>query len=394
MISGSASLDEAAVPRGHPVVEAGLGVHRVEHGQVLGPAHLGVVLAERRRDVDDAGAVVVADVVRRHHPPRVLAHHRLEELEGPRVVPAGHVPTGPALGHGHAGVQAPRGLLAQDQVPPALGVGDADVARRRAHGRGHVGDERPGRGRPHQQVGVGGAVAGEREADVDRGVDHVLVALGHLVGAERGAAAPAVGGDPVALVQQPLVPQLAHEPPHRLDVVVGEGPVGVRGVDPHPGARGQRRPVLDVAGHRLAAPGVEGLDAVGLDVGLGAQAQLFLDLELDGQAVGVPAPLARHVAAPHGLEAGEQVLERPGPHVVEAGAPVGRRGPLVEDPRLAALAEPGGLLDHLALAPARERPHFQARAGRDRGRRGQMAWIKARAVEPRERTHNLHRPDP
>ena len=50
------------------------------------------------------------------------------------------------------------------------------------------------------------------------------------------------------------------------------------------------------------------------------EAQLLLDLDLHRQAVAVPAALAGDVVAPHGLEAGEEVLEHPGPHVVQARA--------------------------------------------------------------------------
>ena len=211
------------------------------------------------------------------------------------------------------------------------------------------------------------AVRRQREAHVDRRVDDVAVALGHLVGRERGAAAGAVGRDPVALVEQALVPQLAHQPPHRLDVVVGQRPVGVLGVDPGAGPRGERRPVLDVAVHRLAAALVELGDAVRLDLVLGVQAELLLDLELDRQAVAVPAALAGHVAAPHGLEAGVEVLEHPGPHVVEAGPAVGGRRALVEDPRLAVLAERCATCPTTSsLAPAGE----DARLERDEVERG------------------------
>src|SRR3546814_13036979 len=82
------------------------------------------------------------------------------------------------------------------------------------------------------------------------------------------------------------------QPPDALDVVVRQRPVGVGGVDPHARAGGEGRPVLHVALHRLTAPLVELLDAVGLDVALGGQAERILDLELDRQAVEVTADLS------------------------------------------------------------------------------------------------------
>ena len=102
-----------------------------------------------------------------------------------------------------------------------------------------------------------------------------------------------------------------------------------------PDAVGEGRPVLDVAVHRLAAAPVELGDAVRLDLVLGGEPELLLDLELDGQAVAVPAALAGHLAAAHGLEAGVEVLEHPGPDVVQAGPAVGGGRALVEDPGLA-----------------------------------------------------------
>ena len=82
---------------------------------------------------------------------------------------------------------------------------------------------------------------GEREADVDRGVDDGLVALGQLVVGQAGAAARAPRGDPVVLDQQALVEDLLQRPPHRLDVVRVHGAVGVVQVDPVAHALGQRR---------------------------------------------------------------------------------------------------------------------------------------------------------
>jgi hypothetical protein len=83
---------------------------------------------------------------------------------------------------------------------------------------------------------------------------------------------------------------------------------------------------------RLAAAGVELGDAVALDVGLAGEAELLLDRDLDRQAVAVPAGAAGHVPALHGLEAGEDVLERARLDVVRARAAVGGRRPLVEVP--------------------------------------------------------------
>ena len=207
------------------------------------------------------------------------------------------------------------------------------------HRRGDVADERPGRRGPDGQrdgrAGGAGQPLGRRrrqpEAHVDRVLGDVLVALGDLVARDRRAAARAVGHDLEALVEQALVPDAAQQPPDRLDVLVGERVVGVVEVDPEADALGHPVPVLEVGEDALAAEVVELGDAVLLDLLLAVDAEPALDLELDRQAVAVPARLARHAVAAHRLVAREDVLEDARQDVVRARPAVGRRRALVED---------------------------------------------------------------
>jgi hypothetical protein len=76
-------------------------------------------------------------------------------------------------------------------------------------------------------------------------------------------------------------------------------------------------------------------------------------------SISTGSPWQSHVPAPHGLEAGIQVLEDAGPHVVQAGPTVGRGRTFVEDPRLAVLAGLADLLDDVVRAPAGEHARFQ-----------------------------------
>ena len=249
--------------------------------------------------------------------------------------------------------------LAEDLLGQRLGhdqllalVLHAHVRDVRADGQRGVGQQRPRGGGPaHERDAL---LALDREAHERRRVDHVLVAQRDLVRGQRGAAARAVGHDLVALVQQALVPHLLERPPDRLDVVVVHRVVGVVGVDPEADPLGQLVPLVDVLQDRLAALGVELGHAVGLDVVLGLEAQLLLDLQLDRQAVGVPAALAVHQPAAHGAVAREHVLEHAAEHVVRAGPAVGGRRALVEDVGLGALAPADRLAEHVALAPALE----------------------------------------
>lgn len=106
-----------------------------------------------------------------------------------------------------------------------------------------------------------------------------------------------------------------------------------------------------MAGHGLAALGVELGDAVRLDVLLAVEAELLLDRQLHGEAVAVPAGLAGHVVAAHGAEAREDVLEDARLDVVGTGHAVGRGRALVEHPLRAALGLLQGLGEDLLLAP-------------------------------------------
>ena len=148
--------------------------------------------------------------------------------------------------------------------------------------------------------------------------------------AQARLAAGAVGRAPVVLVHEPVVPELLEDPPARLDVVVVVRDVRVLHVRPEGDPLRQLLEVAHVAIHALAALLVEPGDAVRLDLGLRVQPQLLLHLDLDRQAVRVPARLAGHAVAPHRLVAREQVLDDARHDVVHAGTPVRRRRPLVE----------------------------------------------------------------
>ena len=228
------------------------------------------------------------------------------------------------------------------------------------HGEGGVAGKGPRRGGPGDDADVRALAQPDAfpllrrqpELDVDAGVgDVVAVALREFVVAQAGLAAGAVGRAAVVLVDQPALPQLLEDPPAALDVVVVVGDVRVLHVRPEGDALGQFLEIADVAVDALAAFGVELGDAVGLDLGLGAEAELLLHLDLDGQAVGVPARLAGHAVAAHRLVAREQVLDDAGHDVVDAGPPVRRRRPLVEHEQVAFGALRDAAAEDVALAP-------------------------------------------
>ena len=328
---------EHAGPGGHRVDKAALGVDQLHKGQVVLAAHARVVLAEGRRGVDDARAVGEGDVVVRHNVPAALAGLAGKGIE--RLVLRAD-----ELG----ALDGPQHLrpLAHDLLAQGLGqdVGLAvlfgvDVVLVLVYDQRDVGGQGPGRGGPGQKEGV--LLTADTELDVDARLGYVLIALGDLVGGQRRAAARAVGHDLVALVEQALVRDGLQRPPDGLDVVVVVGDVGMLHV----------RPVADAVAHLLPLGLVlpdgflalldEGLDAVLLDLGLAVDAQGLFDLQLHGQAVGVPAGLAEDLVALHGLVARDQVLDGARLHVADVGPAVGRGRAVEEreDRRALALGE-------------------------------------------------------
>ena len=352
--SGVGVLDPAALVGADPLVVRAVEPHGVDHFEALLGAEAVVVLAERDRGVHDARAVLRGDEVAGQHRVRLRAPGLAgDEVERRLVAGLEHLHAEEAVGD--------LDVLAEDALREGL---RDDLAVRRAHVRqvgidrhGRVRDERPRRRRPHDQRVALAEVArrpGDREADVDRRVLDVLVALRDLVRGERRAAAGAVRDDLVALVEEVAVPQRLERPPDRFDVVGVERVVRLVEVDPVADPLGQRAPVLEVLEHRLAALAVELGDAVALDVLLGGEAELLLDRDLDREPVGVPAALALDVVPGHRLVAREDVLEHAGEDVVRARVAVGRRRALVEDERRRALAVAQRRAEDVALAPARE----------------------------------------
>ena len=86
------------------------------------------------------------------------------------------------------------------------------------------------------------------------------------------------------------------------------------------------------AQHPLLALAHEGVQAVGFDVALGAEAQLLLHLHLDPQSLAVETVLVAQFPTAHGPEAIEHVLVRPSPAVMYAERVVGRYRPVQKGP--------------------------------------------------------------
>jgi hypothetical protein len=122
-------------------------------------------------------------------------------------------------------------------------------------------------------------------------------------------------------------------------------------------------PLVDVAEHRLDAAVREGLDAVLDDGAAAADAERLLDLDLDGQAVRVPAAAARHVVTRHRAMTQEHVLHHAREHVARMRHAVGRGRALVEDEGLLVLRLLHGALEDALGAPEVEEPQLQLGEG-------------------------------
>ena len=163
-------LHEAAPPARHPVVERAVGPDGVQHGEALRPTDGGVVLAEGRSEVDQTRAIVRGDEPRRHDPLPVALQRK--DVEGAPVAPADELAPGPGLARCALRPPSSRGRLGHDQVTPAIGCRQADVADVGADGDGDVGEQGPWRRRPDQEVDV---PIDDGEAHEHRRIDDVVV---------------------------------------------------------------------------------------------------------------------------------------------------------------------------------------------------------------------------
>ena len=182
---------------------------------------------------------------------------------------------------------------------------------------------------------------------------HVAVAAGHvqLVRAEAGARSRGVGLDGVALIEQTFVVQVFEQEPQGLDVVVGEGDVGVVEVDPITHLTSEVVPHVLVFHHLLAAGAVVVVNRNLLaDVFLG-DAKFLLYAEFDGQAMGVPTGLADDMLAFQGLVAAHHILDGAGHHMVDAWGAIGTRWAFEEHEGIVLVAVVKALLESVVLFP-------------------------------------------
>ena len=447
-------LDDAAGGAGcvEPAEPAEVGqvvarfVERRDDRQPQRLAEAVVLRAAARRDVHDAGALGLADLVpgddamlvrsraARRRCRREGGLHGRQLVERPAVAPAHQLAAGSLAQHRERPAQGRlEGALAQPEDVRALA--DLHVGEVLPHRRGHVGAQRPRRGGPHQQP-LAGAVE-QREAHRQPRVLAVLVALVHLHLAHARAAARAPRHRVVALVQPAALVALGQEAPDEVVVLVGEGEVGAAQLGHAEAAhdhldRVGHRPMRALHGDRLArvgrqqvaqpaqlgrvvpvhphaeADGLLGLlrgvgqdallaeaheagDAVALDVALAGVAQLALDVDLHPQALAVEAVLPALVLAEHGVEALVEVLVGAAPGVVDAHRVVGGDGPVEEREGRSARVLGAQLREGAALLPVGEDALLLGGEVRLLGKGAETRWAQGH-VRPRIAEHHGDRP--
>ncbi len=345
-------LDEDARPV-RVLRELALAVDEVHEADAVRHADTVIVLTKGRCQMDDARAVLRRDIVVCEDEERFLARLHLADSVGIErlVLPADELPALAAREHRalarHVLEHFVDESLGEDVfLLPDLHLHIVDL---RIHTEREVRRQRPGRRRPGEVAGVGLAL--HAELNHRRALRDVFVALRDLVRGERRAAARAVRDDLVALVEQAFFPDLLERPPLGLDEVVLIGDVGMLHVRPETDDIGELLPHTLVLPDRLTAFLDERLDAVRLDLLLAVDADGLLDLELDGQAVRVPARFPENLLALHRGEARQHVLDDARQHMTDVRLAVRRRRAVVERERIAALALVDGLLRDVMLLP-------------------------------------------
>ena len=362
-------------------------IERRDHGQLVLLAQPKVFRAAAWRNVHNAGAFFFAHVLPGDDAVPIRAAERLrgrgQLVKRAAVFPAEHLR---AFQHTHdleLALERALDRTLRQIVGPAVILRHLDVGQRRAHGRGDIAGQRPGRGCPHQERFP--VAPHQRELEINRLVRQFFVAVSHdLVLADAGAAAIAPRHDIGALVEPTLVMALLEEAPDHVVVFVAEREVGAADV------RHAQPPndLLDRIGHRAVcalnrrrlsgvfaeqaaqapqlgwivpvhpvaqADGLIGLhrgkfehahlaqldefgQAKGLNVALALEAQFFFDIHLNPQALAVEAVLPALVVALHRVETLEEVFVRAPPGVVDAHRIVGRNRAIEEAPAFVALA--------------------------------------------------------
>ena len=337
-------FDKHAGPRGF-LCHLALAIHQLNERQAVGTAHAGVVLTERGRDMNHAGTVRQCDVTVAGDEPALLL--RLHEGEQRLIFLVFQI--GADKVFQNFGVLAENGAhKLRRHIVNGIVFFNLYISFVGVHTKAHVRGQRPRGGRPRQNVGVFSLYL---ELDNRGALLDVLIPLRHLVARQRRSAARAVGNDLEALVEKLFFPNLFECPPFGLDKVVVIGDIGVIHVHPEAHRAGEILP------HALVLPDAfltfidERLQAIGLNLILAVDVQQLFHFQLHGQAMRIPAGLARHLLALHGLVAGQQIFDDAGQHMADVRLAVCRGRAVIENIRRSLAAGFHAFFKHMVFLP-------------------------------------------
>ena len=256
------------------------------------------------------------------------------------------------LGGGRLVSQLAEHLVGQclgDDIVVAIRSLDLDIGLVRVYAKCHIGRKCPRGGCPCEIVEVILVLC--LETDDSRALLDKLVALGHFLRRQRGAAPRTVRDNLEALVQKPLLRDLLQRPPLGLDVVVIVGDVRILHIRPEPDGIGEILPHSLIFPDTFLALFDERLHAVLLDLLLAIETKLLLDAQLDRKAVGVPASLSRHIFALHHVIARNHILDDARQDMTDVRLAVRRRRSVIKCVVWRALAGLQALSEDVILLP-------------------------------------------
>ena len=355
---GVSLLDEYACVGGL-LSHLALAVNELNEGKAVLPAYLRVVLTECGRDMNDTrtvghGYVAVADnVVSLELLPCRLAAGALEEglILAVFKSRAGHSLEYLVCGSAVLALKAAENALEQclcHIVGVAVARLNLAIGVLRVYAERNVRGKGPGGGCPSEEVCV---LTHALEACNSRALLDSLISLCNLVRGEGSATAGAVGNDLEALVEKALVPDFLKRPPLGLDKVVCVGYVRMLHISPEADGAGEVLPHSLVGPDRLLTVCDERLKTVCLDLILAVDAELLLDLKLNGQTVSIPTRLTKHALALHRVISRNHILDNTGEDVTYMRLTVCGRGTVEEGVVLAARAHLNALLEYRVSLP-------------------------------------------
>ena len=171
----------------------------------------------------------------------------------------------------------------------------------------------------------------------------------------------------MSLVEQTLFPYFFESPPFGLDICVVISNVRIVHIRPESYTVAHLLPLVAVFPNAFLTFFDEWLNAVFLDLGLAAYAELFFDLKLNGKSVGIPAALTKNVIALHNTVTENKVLDGSCLNVADMGLAVCRGRSLNPSKSGISLSQFYTFSENVVLLPEVKNFHFSVHEVEIRG---------------------------